>query len=321
MNNTPNIEERFRQPEGWSYSFIENTNTSHKINYGYALPQGAPPKGIIFLLQGLQEFTEKYYETARDLLAAGYGVVLFDWQYQGRSGRLSSNPHKRHSDGFSTDIDDLHHLIHQVIKPKFPTLPLMMLSHSTGGCIGLHYLLQYPQDFSAASFGAPLLGIYGLSKFPDALINGLLSVLKICPNSYVPGGKNWSAADRKGDGTGKFSSDPMRDSITNKWYLYDTTLQGGSPTIQWLYSAYQAMGKLKNSDTLKSITTPCYFGLAEKDIIVDTSLSAQFLKHIPNAKIEILKNSKHEILMETDDIRGQFLKETLALFDAHSAIN
>jgi len=313
MSNMPDLEPRFLAPANWQTDYFNNEDTGHNLHYGWAKPENGAPKGVVILLQGLQESTEKFYETARFFIAEGFGIVLFDWQYQGRSARHLDNFHKRHSDGFDTDVDDLKRLIEEEIKYIFPDIPLHFLSHSTGGNIALRYLITYPNDIKSASFSAPLMGIYGLSRFPDFLILTLLKFLNLAPNAYVPGGSDWREDDRPSDGTGKFSSDPARDAIANKLYLFDESLQGGSPTNAWLRAAYRSMMYLKNSGALKQIKTPCYFGLAENDIIVCTKTALKVLPQIPNAQIDVLPNAKHEILMETDDIRGQFLNNALHL--------
>ena len=141
----------------------------------------------------------------------------------------------------------------------------------------------------------------------------LVKLLNNFPNSYVPGGKDWRGSERKSDGTDKYSSDPARDAITNAWYEADPSLQGGSPTIQWLYEAYQSMDILKKKTSLEKIKTPCLFGIAGKDTIVCSKESRDFAEKISSAIILDLEDSKHEILMETDDIRDLFLNSALSL--------
>ena len=129
MSKIPDLEPRFLAPSGWKTDDFTNEDTGHCLHFGYAAPQNNTPKGVVVLLQGLQEFSEKYYETARFFLEHGYAITVLEWQYQGRSGRFQSNPHKRHSDGFETDIDDLKRFIEEHVKQLFPDLPLHMLAH------------------------------------------------------------------------------------------------------------------------------------------------------------------------------------------------
>lgn len=317
VTHISNLEERFLAPMGWKTDDFFNEDTNHHLHFGYASPDTNSSKGVIVMLQGLQEFSEKYYETARFFLQKGYAFIVLEWQYQGRSGRLKSNPHKRHSDGFETDIDDLKIFVEEHVKQLFPDLPLHMLAHSTGGNIGLRYLSDYNNDFNTASLSAPLLGIYGLTNLSERFVMRLIKLLNNFPKAYVPGGGDWKASERKSDGTDKFSSDPARDAITNAWYKADPSLQGGSPTIKWLYEAYRSMDILKRK--AHKITTPCLFGIAENDTIVCSKTSRDFAEKIPSAIILDLENAKHEILMETDAIRDLFLNSAISLIEKHSS--
>jgi len=304
----PDLKERFLAPEGWTTAEISIKETGHHIHYGYGSPIRKDPKGVIILLQGLQEFTEKYYETAQFFITQGFAVVLFDWHYQGRSGRLKSNPHKRHSDGFDKDVTDLKTLIDNCIKPLYPDLPLYALSHSTGGNIALRYMIEYPDDFKAAGFSAPLMGINGLHLIPDFIMIGLLTVLKPFHKFYVPFGKNWEETARKSDGTDKFSSDPFRDAITNKWYLADPSLQGGAPTLGWLYHAYKSMAFLKKTYHLGKIKTPCFFALVGHDTIVHSQAVRDIIPALPaTTSFILMEGCKHEILHELDPFRDALL--------------
>lgn len=316
MNNIPDLEPRFLAPTGWKTDDFTNEYTNHRLHFGYASPENDPPKGIIIVLQGLQEFSEKYYEIAHFFLEHGYAITVLEWQYQGRSGRFPPNPHKRHSDEFETDIDDLKRFIEETIKPLFPDLPLHMLAHSTGGNIGLRYLIDYPNDFQTAAFSAPLIGIHGLTMYPNWLIMGLLKLFNLFPNAYVPGGSNWDERERNSDsvnGQDKFSSDPARSAMTNAWYRADPSLQGGSATMKWLLETYKSMAFLRNSELTKEIKTPCLFGIAEKDTVVCSRVSRELAEKMPSAIILDLANSKHEVLVETDDIRDLFLNSFLSL--------
>src|SRR5690606_827125 len=134
-----------------------NAKTGHRIHYAAVSP--AAPRAAVVILQGLSEFTEKYCELARGMLARGLAVWTFDWAYQGRSSRLNKHPMRRHSDGFEADIDDLHKLIGDHILPAAQGRKLVMIGHSMGGHIGLRYLARHDGIFSAAAFSAPMLGI------------------------------------------------------------------------------------------------------------------------------------------------------------------
>ena len=64
-------------------------------------------RGTIALLQGHNEFIEKYFETIDDLRARGFDVATFDWRCQGGSERELDDPRKGHIDDFALYQNDL----------------------------------------------------------------------------------------------------------------------------------------------------------------------------------------------------------------------
>ena len=64
--------------------------------------------------------------------------------------------------------------------------------------------------------------------------------------------------------------------------------------------------KLKKAD-LSQIKIPCLFGLAEDDKIVNNDAIKDVAAKVDNSILLELEGAKHEILMEQDDIRNNFL--------------
>ena len=306
---TPDLPQQFLPFNGWvSECSFHDDNTSLDISYSESIQHNH--KGIVVILPGLSEFTEKYIETTHDLNNKGYSVYIIDWLYQGRSARLESNPHKRHSKGFDVDVKNLYYFITKIIKPD---APLFFLGHSMGAHIGLRFLTQFSHLIKAASFSAPMLGIRDLRHW-QPLAKMITSLFQNWTTLYVPGGHDWKASSRKSDGTDIFSSDPIRDQLHNAWSLSDKALQIGSPTMTWLYQAICSMEYLQQPEVLKSISIPCYIASAQEEEIVDNQSIAHAVKHLPNVEHETLPNAKHEILMETNDIRDHFLTKTISIF-------
>ena len=266
--------------------------------------------GIIVALPGLSEFGEKYIETARDCINKGYGFYVIDWAYQGRSTRLEDTPHRRSSDGYDADISDLDYLITNIIKP---TTPLFMLAHSMGGNIGLQYLIKYKDIFQAASFSAPMFGIKAL-KNKEMLAQPIAALISQFGNLYIPFGQDWHEGARKSNGEDIFSSDPKRDSVHNAWCLANPGLQVGNPTYRWINESLKSIIDLKNRQDFSMVSMPLLFSYVELEELVDNDAIQYIGTKIPNAELMEIKKAKHEILMETDNIRKKFLDRTFSLF-------
>mgnify|MGYP001767018823 CR=1 FL=1 len=310
---TATLSERFLAPPGWrTHSFV-NPDNGHKIHYGSAFPQRAEPaSAVVVCLGGLSEFAEKYFEVAHDMLDRGYAFWFIDWQYQGHSGRMDKFPQRRPSDGFAQDVSDLHKLVADYIKPSSVhpdrgRIPMIMLGHSMGANIGLHFLKKYPNFFEAAAFTAPFFGIYNF-KWPLRLMAAIASyLLPLVGKKYVFSGKDWHESMRKGDGSEIFSSDAQRDFIHKYWSQTDPELQVGSVTFGWVIQALKSCQELRDPDFLKSIGIPVLIGVAGKEAIVDNDAIHQVVRDLPNGQMIEIEGAAHEILMERDEYRDAFL--------------
>jgi lysophospholipase len=309
----PELTERFLAPAGWrTHSFV-NPDNGHTIHYGSVFPQRAePPSAVVVCLGGLSEFSEKYYELAHDMLDRGYAFWFIDWQYQGRSGRLAKTPHRRHSDGFDQDVSDLYKLVSDYIKPSAVhpdrgRIPLIMIGHSMGGNIGLQFLAKYPKYFDCAAFTSPFLGIYNFTWPLRMLATIIYPLIPLLGKMYVFGGRDWSETFRKSDGGDKFSHDALRDKLHNLWSLADPGLQVGSVTFGWVIKALKSCAALTMPDVAQSIKVPVLIALAGHDTIVDNGPARTFAANLPNGTLIDIEGAHHEILMEDNRYRDQFL--------------
>ena len=295
------LESRFLPPQGWITHSFTNPETGHKIHYGRVYPQGRPPAAVIVCLGGLSEFSEKYYETAHNMLARGYAFWILDWQYQGRWGRLEKAPFRRRSYGFNADISDLKkfvddYILPAAVNPDVGRVPLVMLAHSMGGNIGLRFLAKHPKKFDAAAFSAPFLGIHKFPAFLKLFVASLTPAMPMIGKKYAPGGSDI------------FSSDPARDAVHTVWSKGDPALQVGGPTFGWVAQALKSCAALKRKNTLESITIPVLLACAGREAIVDNNSIRAAAKRIPNARLLEIDGARHEILMEADEYRNMFLK-------------
>jgi lysophospholipase len=321
QTNPPALETRFLPPPNWRWHRFQ-TAQGRNIRFGTAAPQSPVPSAIIIGLQGLSEYTEKYFELANNLVDHNLSFWMMDWQGQGRSDRYLKNPYKRHVTSFQQDVEDLHYFImeyvkHAAVHPDVGRIPLVMLGHSMGANIGLHYLKKYPDIFSCAAFSAPMVGIQAMNRTPFAPLAARFMNF-MAPSCYVPGGKDWNKEMRTDDFEDWFSSDPIRKEIHNAWMVADPALQIGNVTCKWLYEALQSAKRLQRDNVAQSIDIPCLFGLAENKNLVDNDAARAFASQMKNAQIIDFPTSKHEILMENDDIRSAFLNAILKMLETNN---
>ena len=301
----PDLEERFLQPDGWRWGSFERAGRT--IRFGYVLPDNKEPDAIVICLQGVREFSEKYFETARWCQERNFAFWTFDWAGQGKSTRYLEDPQKRHSAGFDEDINDFHYLMHKHIIQSNASntqgsIPLTLLAHSMGANLGLRYLHLYPETFRCAAFTAPMIGIKKFENLPQRLAIMAAFICKvILGKSYIPEGQNWE--NRKEHA--RLSHDPIRSKIHNLWCAADPDLQCGDVTFGWVYEAQRSCTYVQRNH--KQIPTPRLFAIPGHEDLVDNKIARESISDNKMAKIIDYPEAFHEILMEVNDVRNDFL--------------
>ncbi len=298
----PSLEERFLEPTGWQWHFLERDGYS--LRFGCISPQ--VPEGVVVALPGLSEFGEKYFEVARNCLARNLAFCVIDWRGQGQSGRYIDHPEKRHGSDFQNDVDDLHALVTQHIFKAHSGQKLFMLAHSMGANIGLRYLQQHPKVFECAALSAPLLGIHVLRVLPRWIVLPLSGLLHLCMGEVFSSFHGQHSRQQNENFEGNpLTHDPVRFKVMNYWMSYDNALHIGDVTFGWVYHALRSCYKAQKA--ARDVQTPCLFAIGLEEAIVDNEATRRTAEKMRNVELLELPHARHEILMEKDAIRNVFL--------------
>ncbi len=301
------IQDKFKQPKGWRWHHFKRDNRT--IRFGSVSPENKTPDAVIVCLQGVREFTEKYYETAQWCLDNNFAFWMMDWAGQGKSTRFLDNPQKRHSLGFDEDIKDLHQFImdyikHSSVSPDVGRIPMALLAHSMGANIAMRYLEKHQDIFECAALSAPMIGIKAFRFIPAPIMLALTGALNcVMGKSYVPLGKDWAERTEHA----RLSSNKERNDIDEKWCNFDPELQIGDITFGWVHEAQKSCVAVQKHSIHAYIPTPCLIGIPGHEDLVDNKKTEKVAAHMPSVKIVDYPNAYHEILMESDEIRGNFL--------------
>ena len=310
----PNLDPRFRQPEGWRWHGFERKKGRY-VRFGSVSPKHIPD-AVVVCLPGVREFSEKYFELAQWCLDHNMTFWILDWAGQGKSTRfIKSNPQKRHSHGFDEDVEDLRYFVKEYIKhssvhPDKGRIPLAMIGHSTGAHIGLHYLAKQAEGFECACFDAPLFGLKAFEKLPQSMGLLIASLYRtFLGSSYVPKGSNWEKRKEYAD----LTSDEGRGAVERLWCEHVPELRCGDVTYRWVYEAQRSCMRLASVLKKTPPNIPCLFAFAGKESLVDNDLGQKIVGYIPGAKVIDYPGGGHEIMMEKDDVRNNFLQHFYAL--------
>lgn len=282
-----------------------------KIYYKYFLQkERGKEKGAIVISDGRTEAVVKYKEVIYDLYKNGYSVYIHDHRGQGFSDRMLSNNDMGFVDEFQNYVKDLNHFYSSFVKPNNHKNNYL-LAHSMGGAIGMLYLEQYPDDFKAAAFSSPMLGL----PFPTCLVIDYLTGDK---PEYAMGNTNYE------DGI-----EPVnKNTLTNSEIRYKRVLkvfeenpkaQLGGATYQWVNKSCNAFENV--FDNYEKIKTPLIIFSGEEEEIVDPSSHNKIIELLANngneAKGYLVEKGKHELFIEKDEVRIPVLTKILNFYNSN----
>ncbi|MFK7866540.1 MAG: alpha/beta fold hydrolase [Alphaproteobacteria bacterium] len=307
---TPNIHE-----------FYVKVNANIKLRAGYCksdeAQQSKDAKGTIILLTGRTEFIEKYHEIIGILTEKGYDLLIFDWRGQGKSTRLVSNG-TGHIDDFSAYVEDLTCVLDHA-KTHFSISPTIILTHSMGGQVALHYP-KLSQQFEKIIMVAPmlslLLSLHKQKRIRWALLWLLKPALKLSwfrTLGVIP--KAEYERNEKEFLNNALTDCQDRFYRTKAFIEKDPALYVGSPTLGWLYAAMRAMNGIMSQTrseipSLAKLKQDQWLIIqAKNDRIVDANAATSWLETLDIRPKTVWLDAKHEPLMSPQPIITQTITE------------
>ncbi len=288
--------------------YFEGANNI-KIYYKYFI-QDSLEKGAIVISDGRTEAVVKYKEVIYDLFNNGYSVYIHDHRGQGFSGRMLPDPDMGYVDEFQNYIDDMKHFYDNFVM-KNNHKNIYLLAHSMGGAIGVTYLEEHPNDFTAAAFSSPMLGF----SFPTCLVIGMLTGDK---PEYGLGQKNYEEGLEIFENNTLTGSKIRYDRMNKVFDKFPQARLGGA-TYQWVEKSCDQFDII--FDNISKIKTPLILFSAENEEIVDPSAHEDFIEKLQSegkeAKGFLVEGAKHELMIEKDKCRIPVLTKILDFYSEH----
>lgn len=269
-------------------------------------------RGGVLLFPGRTEYVEKYAPIARQLTDSGYEVLAIDWRGQGMSDRLQENPRPGHIAEFSDYQRDVVEMVVAATELGLPK-PWHLLAHSMGGCIGLAALLN-DLPVSSAVFSAPMWGIetHGI---PGPVGMAIASV------AHRLGSGRRAMPGTGGNGTYLLDTAFGQNLLTgdlDQWVRllreaeawYDITLGGSS--FDWFATAMRECARLA---ALPSPDLPMTVALGLDEKIVSPKAIRERAARWHDARLLEYENCRHEVMMESPDLRERFVTAAMRQFD------
>ncbi len=264
-------------------------------------------ESAILISAGRTEAALKYKELIFDLFNNGYSVYIHDHRGQGLSGRMTEDPDMGYIDSFKYYIDDMKFFYDEYVKPHQHE-KVYLLAQSMGGCIGMIYLEQYPDDFQAAVFSAPMIGL-------SAYVCPLAGVLSGEEPKYGPGQAPY---DRE---KAVFEDNDVTGSVVRfnrKVAAYDQVPEArlGGASVQWVHKSCKQFGPL--FENIEKIQPPLLIFTAGNEQVVNAKAHYKFVERArmlgKDCQGYLVEDAQHELYMEGDDIRTAVIHTTLDFF-------
>lgn len=277
----------------------------------YKIYEAKDEKAKIVISHGFCETSVRYRELIKAFNKVGYSVYILDHRGHGYSGRLGIDDSQINVEKFDYYVEDFKIFIGNIVKKD--ETKLFLFAHSMGGCIGGLFLERYPNYFDAAVLNAPMMQIH-TGKYPDVISKLIANI--VCAfgqgKRYILGHKPYDGKpDLIGSGT---SSQKRYDTYFDK-QLKDKNLQTSGGSFNWLKESFKATKEVVENSS--KIQVPVLLIQAGKDSYVKPGGHDKFVQGSSKCELHHIKESKHEVYIEKDEIFNPYIEKILGFYDSN----
>lgn len=270
-------------------------------------------EGTVLLFPGRTEYVEKYGEAAAEFEKRGYSLAALDWRGQGLSDRPHSDRALCHVGDFrefQLDVAAARTALSELGAPE----PIYLLTHSMGGCVGLRSLHE-GLSVRAAAFSGPMWRIFmgPLARRIALAVTGT-QVLMGRGKRYLFGTNARNYLHIANPGKNALTSDPAMFKKLRHQIEVRPALATGGPSYGWLNAALRECRDLLKAEELPDY--PVLTLLGTKERVVDPKAIRMLHSRWPGANLELVQESRHEVMMENSEIRNYFYGRVANFFSS-----
>ncbi len=272
-------------------------------------PAGVEEVAALVLLTGRAESHCKYVEVLHDLRhlrEAGVTIAMMDHRGQGFSDRMHEDPEAGFVGAFQDYVDDLATFVDTVVRDGRGDLPLLGLGHSMGGAVLATYAVQHPGVFDAVVLASPMLQIDFGEDYSES---SAYWIAWAAPDSMYAAGQGPFVEGRPFEGNDVTHSRARFELAQRVFEVVFPEARLGGPTFGWLEQSIEATRSLRQSAA--RLTTPTLLLQASDDTVVVPAAQTAFCAEAPSCRLVAFPGARHELLMETDEIRHGALRASL----------
>lgn len=132
------------------YSFPSNTGITDIFVQSVTPENKSDVKGVISIVHGMAEHTDRYIEIAQYLASKGYAVFMHDHAGHGKSVKSEDDLGYFGADnGYIKITEDVKETV-DLAKKEFPDAPVILWGHSMGSFVARLFISTYPDAVNAA---------------------------------------------------------------------------------------------------------------------------------------------------------------------------
>jgi lysophospholipase len=276
-----------------------------RLRYGCWPHHGKGHDGVVVVLGGRAEYMEKYIETIGELNTRGFDAFSLDWRGQGLSDRMLRDRTRGYVRTFADYVADLELFLDKIVKPSTRG-PLILMAHSMGGTIVLHYLREHHRAIERAVLLSPMIS-FRTKPLPYIIAKAYCRLLVRCGQAQrtIPSMRR---------------NDSFRGAFAGNWLTHDATrfnrvqqllrknpqLLVAGVTYGWLAASFKAVDAFQHAGFAPGIQIPLLVVMAGKDRVVSNAATRRFVARLPDQRTICVAGAYHEILQERDEMRDQF---------------
>lgn len=232
------------------------------------------PKALVLFIHGLGSHSGRIDHWAKRFASQHIGFFAYDQRGHGKSDEKRGYP--RHIHFLIEDVK----MFVNILRDRFPAVPLILYGHSMGGNVAINFVLQNPGSVKALICTSPWLK---LANPPSAtLIKIIKPLLKPAPGLTLSNGLDPNHISRDPVEVNKYKKDP---------------LVHGKICIGLFHSAYKA--GFFAFDHIQEIAVPLLLMHGTGDKITSAAASVDAVKNAKsNIQLKLWENAYHELQHE-----------------------
>ncbi|MCQ2550974.1 MAG: lysophospholipase [Clostridia bacterium] len=280
------------------------------------------PKGIVQISHGMQEYLLRYEDLANYLNQNGYVVCGNDHLGHGASAKEGDLGFMGEKDGYNHVVQDLYKMT-ELIKERYPDLPIYLHGHSMGSFFGRYYAALYPNELKGliieGTGGPNPLGGIGITL--TKLLIKLKGAKKPSPfiENLAFGAYTKRIEDAK---TGKewVTRDPVlfEKYVNDPWCNYSFTLAG----YKDLMSVLQTVNDKSWAPKIRK-DMPVYVVSGKEDPVGEYGKGVEAVYQmlvdagVKDVTLKLYEDARHEVHNELIEVRKKFYQDLLGWIEKH----